>query len=80
MGAEEMAKKLALVIEEDCIGCEACVAACPTGAMAMTDDDLAKSNSKLCDGEEECGECAPTCPVECIEYVEEGDDRLYWAD
>jgi Fe-S-cluster-containing hydrogenase component 2 len=32
MGAEEMAKKLALVIEEDCIGCEACVAACPTGA------------------------------------------------
>jgi Na+-translocating ferredoxin:NAD+ oxidoreductase RNF subunit RnfB len=78
MGAEEMAKKLALVILEDCIGCEACVAACPTGAMQMNDEDLAISDSNKCDGEEECGECSPVCPVECILYVEEGDERLHW--
>lgn len=72
-----MAKKLALVVEEECIGCEACVAECPTDAMQMV-DDVARSNSNLCDGEEECGQCAPVCPVECILYVEEKDERLHW--
>ena len=77
MGAEEMAKKLALVIVEDCIGCEACVAECDYDAMEMNEDDVAVSNANNCKGEEECGKCSPVCPVECIEYVDEGDERLF---
>ncbi|NLC71584.1 MAG: 4Fe-4S binding protein [Desulfuromonadaceae bacterium] len=55
-----------LVDEKKCIGCEACVTACPAKAIHM-DDSLAVIDSALCDLD---GICIPVCPVEAI-YLSE---------
>ncbi|MBZ4653369.1 MAG: Electron transfer flavoprotein alpha/beta-subunit [Peptococcaceae bacterium] len=48
-----------------CIGCEACVSACPFGAIEMV-DGVAKINDKCT----ECGACVEVCPVEAITRTE----------
>jgi Fe-S-cluster-containing hydrogenase component 2 len=52
---------------EVCIGCRACVAACPFGAMSF--DPVARKVIKcdLCDGEPAC---VAFCDVKAIDYVE----------
>lgn len=75
-----MAKELSLIVVEDCIGCEACITVCPTGALRMlADSNIAWSKPELCDGKEECGKCSEVCPVECILYVPEGDQKLEYG-
>lgn len=44
---------------ETCIGCEACVSACPFGALSMTADNKAAVN-EACTA---CGACVDVCPV-----------------
>lgn len=58
------------VLDAKCIGCEACMAACPFGAMAM----LAKPDSgptaykcDLCGGDPAC---VLFCPTKALQYVE----------
>ncbi|MBR6044868.1 MAG: 4Fe-4S binding protein [Ruminococcus sp.] len=51
---------MAYVIGEECIGCGACVDACPAGAIEMG-DGKAVINADTC---VDCGSCAATCPVE----------------
>lgn len=70
-----MAKKVAYVKKEDCVGCEVCVDVCPTKALEMK-NDVAWSDPAKCDGEEKCGKCSPECPVECIVYLDESDPKL----
>jgi NAD-dependent dihydropyrimidine dehydrogenase PreA subunit len=53
------------VIDQDkCVGCGACVANCPTGALEMNDDNKAtlKYQGK-CDGK---GGCENICPISAI--------------
>jgi Fe-S-cluster-containing hydrogenase component 2 len=49
------------VDQEKCEGCEACVPACPTNAIAMTD-----GKAKISDECVDCGTCVDACPVQAI--------------
>ncbi len=48
-----------------CIGCDACVSACPTGAQILTQNDRRRVVS-LC---EHCGACASVCLTEACKMV-----------
>lgn len=53
---------MAIIIDKDtCIGCSACVSACPFGALEMQDD---KANVN--DNCTTCGACVGVCPVSAI--------------
>jgi len=52
----------AVVDEEKCVGCGACVDVCPTEVITM-DDDVAKINPAEC---VDCGTCVEECPQEAI--------------
>jgi ferredoxin len=51
----------AIVDEDTCIGCGACVDVCPVDAISM--NDKAKIDADSCT---ECGACVDECPVEAI--------------
>jgi heterodisulfide reductase subunit A len=56
---------VAAVIDQDtCCGCQACLQCCPFGAIDfMQQEGKCEVNQALCKG---CGTCAATCPSECI--------------
>jgi Fe-S-cluster-containing hydrogenase component 2 len=49
-----------------CIGCQACVAACPFGAMAMHGKRPLAYKCDLCGGEPAC---VQFCPTKALEYL-----------
>jgi len=54
---------MAVKIDKDtCIGCEACVAVCPVGALSMVDGKAHCDEGTCID----CGACVTTCPVQAI--------------
>ena len=54
---------MAITVDRDkCIGCEACVAVCPVGAINMV-EGKAEINQDTCIS---CGACVSECPVEAI--------------
>jgi len=50
------------VDKEKCVGCEACVGACPTGAIEMNDGKAFVKEADCID----CGACVGECPTEAI--------------
>ncbi len=52
------------VNQDVCIGCGACVAGCPVGALSLNDEGKSHCEESTCI---ECGSCASTCPVGAIE-------------
>jgi Fe-S-cluster-containing hydrogenase component 2 len=50
------------VDQDTCVGCEACVSACPTSAISV-DGGKASVEQDTC---VECGACVSTCPVGAI--------------
>lgn len=47
---------------EECLGCEACLSACPNSAITMV-DEKAVIDQNLCDA---CLTCIDACPAEAI--------------
>jgi ferredoxin len=63
---------MAVIITEDCIGCDACLNECPNEAIsnsADTDLDIYFINHNRCSecvGSFEESQCIDVCPVDCI--------------
>ena len=55
-------KDIAEIIPDKCIGCQICIAECPTEAIDMV-GGVAKIDPEGCIG---CGKCVDVCPVNCI--------------
>jgi electron transport complex protein RnfB len=54
---------VALIIEEDCIGCTKCIAACPVDAILGASKFMHTVIAAECTG---CELCIAPCPVDCI--------------
>ena len=55
--------RVALVLEEICIGCTKCIHACPVDAIVGAGKHMHVVVEPLCTG---CELCVPACPVDCI--------------
>ncbi|MGY3264656.1 Rnf electron transport complex subunit RnfB [Lysobacter sp. HA35] len=58
--------QVALVVEDDCIGCTKCIQACPVDAIIGGAKHMHTVIEPLCTG---CELCVPACPVDCIVLV-----------
>lgn len=58
--------RVALIIEEDCIGCTKCIQACPVDAIIGAPKLMHTVVFDLCTG---CDLCLAPCPVDCIEMI-----------
>ena len=58
-----MPKKLPVIDADACIGCGACVSACPVNVLDMDGDKAKVAKPDACT---ECGACVDACPVSCI--------------
>ena len=55
--------EVAVIIEEDCIGCTLCIQACPVDAIMGASKLMHTVIESECTG---CELCLPPCPVDCI--------------
>lgn len=58
--------QVAVIVEEDCIGCTKCIQACPVDAIIGGSKLMHAVVAPWCTG---CELCLPPCPVDCIELV-----------
>lgn len=59
----EQARKVAFIIEEDCIGCTKCLPPCPVDAILGANKQMHTIIAEECTG---CELCVAPCPVDCI--------------
>lgn len=71
----EKPKMVAVIIEEDCIGCTLCIQACPVDAILGAAKQMHTVIEEECTG---CELCVPPCPVDCIDMVEVKSDIKSW--
>lgn len=64
--AKHRAPALALIREEDCIGCTKCLQACPVDSIIGSAKLMHTVMPDECTG---CGLCVEPCPVDCIDMV-----------
>ena len=60
------APSIAMIREEECIGCTKCIQACPVDAIIGSAKLMHTIITDECTG---CGLCLEPCPVDCIELV-----------
>lgn len=62
-GAHRVSPVVAMIIEQDCIGCTKCIGACPVDAIIGGAKHMHVVIESVCTG---CELCVPACPVDCI--------------
>ncbi len=65
-GVEKEAQILAVIREDECIGCTKCIQACPVDAILGAAKQMHTVIAKECTG---CDLCVEPCPVDCIDMV-----------
>ncbi|MDG9959842.1 MULTISPECIES: electron transport complex subunit RsxB [Citrobacter] len=70
-------RMLAVIDENNCIGCTKCIQACPVDAIVGATRSMHTVMSDLCTG---CNLCVDPCPTQCIELrpVAETPDSWKW--
>lgn len=63
---EEDVKKVAIIREDECIGCTKCIQACPVDAILGAAKQMHTVIEHECTG---CDLCVEPCPVDCIDMV-----------
>ena len=63
----EQPRKVAFIIEEDCIGCTKCLPPCPVDAILGANKQMHTILVEACTG---CELCIAPCPVDCIVMME----------
>lgn len=61
---EETRERVAVIREDECIGCTKCIQACPVDAIVGAAKSMHTVIGSECTG---CDLCVPPCPVDCID-------------
>ncbi len=72
----EQAKRVAVIREDECIGCTKCIQACPVDAILGSAKHMHTVIGTECTG---CDLCVEPCPVDCIDMVLMEPDIRTWA-
>lgn len=64
---QELPPRVAIIREDECIGCTKCIQACPVDAIVGA---AKKMHSVILDECTGCDLCIDPCPVDCIDMVE----------
>ena len=68
-------KQVAFIDENICIGCTACLKACPQDAILGASKQMHTILPVYCTG---CELCVPVCPVDCIAMIPVKEDIACW--
>ncbi len=74
-GAGPKPRQVAFIDENNCIGCTACIKACPVDAIVGASKLMHTVLPDRCTG---CELCVPACPVDCISMVPLEESIANW--
>ncbi|PSF05325.1 electron transport complex subunit RsxB [Marinobacter fuscus] len=72
----EQAKRVAVIREDECIGCTKCIQACPVDAILGAAKHMHTVIESECTG---CDLCVEPCPVDCIDMITLKPDIRTWT-
>ncbi len=78
-GLAELDPLVAVVHQDRCTGCEACIASCPYEAISLITCDgkqIAEISAATCKG---CGGCVPVCELDAIDLLGHTDEQMLAA-
>lgn len=73
---EESVTKVAIIREDECIGCTKCIQACPVDAILGAAKQMHTVIASECTG---CDLCVEPCPVDCIDMVPVAPTLQTWS-
>lgn len=73
---EESVTKVAVIREDECIGCTKCIQACPVDAILGAAKQMHTVIASECTG---CDLCVEPCPVDCIDMVPVAPTVQTWS-
>lgn len=72
---EEKGNQVAIIREDECIGCTKCIQACPVDAIIGAAKQMHTVIESECTG---CDLCVEPCPVDCIDIVPVAQTLTTW--